>query len=167
MESLILTKYIHSDFTTYYALVKEDNVMRYVSGSGLSEEEAMNKFHSIIAINTKDTAIGYFKIFNIATEFIGDGKLEWSKEDNSILEIGYILKESFWGQGYGTQICKQLLALADTLYPNVDVIGIIDPDNIASKKLLEKYGFKTYFVGVEDDLPTEKLILKKNKTTAI
>jgi len=161
MESLTLTKYVQSDFNIYYSLVKEDNVMRYISGDGLSEEQAKNKFHSIIAVNAKNTAIGYFKVFNVAEDFIGDCKLEWTKEDDAVLEIGYILKEEFWGQGYGTMICAQLLTLADTLYPHTDIIGIIDPDNVASKKLLEKYGFESYFIGIEDDLPTEKLILNK------
>jgi len=77
------------------------------------------------------------------------------------LEIGYLLKEAFWGKGYGTMVCIKLLSLAEQRWPTEDVIGIIDPENMASKKLLEKFGFKRYFIGVEDDLPTEKLILKR------
>jgi len=162
MGSITIIKYIQSDFSTYYSLVKEDNVMRYISGKGLTIEEAMKKFDSIVKTNAEDAELGYFKIYNNVGEFIGDGKMEWHKQDRTKLEIGYILKEEFWGKGYGTMICAKLLSLVDETFPTVDIIGIVDPENVASKKLLEKFGFKSYFIGVEDDLPTEKLILKKN-----
>jgi ribosomal-protein-alanine N-acetyltransferase len=162
-ESITLSKYEQNDFPIYYSLVKEDNVMRYVSGKGLTVEEAGKKFASIMAINTENAEIGYFKIYNVAGDFIGDGKIEWNKHDNTKLEIGYILKEVFWGKGYGTMICSKLLSQIDEIFPTVDIVGIFDPENRASKKLLEKFGFKRYFLGVEDDLPTEKLILSKSK----
>ena len=92
-------------------------------------------------------------------DFMGDCKLEWYPPDRSKLEMGYILKEEFWGKGYGTQICQKLIALADTVAPGMEIIGIIDPDNTASKRLLEKFGFKSFFIGTENSLPTEKLQL--------
>ncbi len=161
IKSIEITKYVQSDFALYHSLVKEDNVMRYISGKGLNIEEARKKFESIMEINAAEPEIGYFKIHNNEGEFIGDSKMEWCKNDRSKLEIGYLLKEAFWGKGYGTMICMKLLSLAEKGWPTVDVIGIIDPENVASKKLLENFGFKRYFIGVEDDLPTEKLILKR------
>lgn len=136
--------------------------MRYITGKGLTPEEARKKFDSMIEVNTRDAKIGYFKVYNNAGDFIGDAKIEWDIQDNPELEIGYILKEVYWGKGYGTMICAKLISLAEELFSTVDIIGIIDPDNAASKRLLEKFGFKSYFIGVEDNLPTEKLILKKS-----
>lgn len=159
---IVLQKYIQRDFPEYYSLVNKDSVMRYVSGRGLTLKEAEEKFESIIKINKEEIEIGYFKIYNQHGQFIGDGKLEKYKRDSTQLEIGYLLKEEFWGQGYGTAICTQLLSLAEKIGPTTAVLGIIDPDNIASKKLLEKFGFKSIFVGIEDNLPTEKLILCRN-----
>ena len=160
--SISITKYKASDYETFYSVVKEDKLMQYISGKGLTEEEAKQKFNSVLEVNNEDRRMGYFKVYNSDGVFIGDGKLERCKKDRSKLEIGYILKEEFWGNGYGTMICTELLSLADKIAPTVDVIGIIDPDNIASRRLLEKFGFRSYFVGVEDNLPTEKLILARN-----
>ncbi len=137
--------------------------MRYITGKALTEEQAQAKFKSILAINHQEEKLGYFKIHNVTNVFIGDCKLERYKYDPSILEIGYILKKEYWGKGYGISICKKMLTLASASFPKQDIIGIIDPDNIASKKLLEKFGFESYFVGTEDDLPTEKLILKRTE----
>ena len=41
--------------------------------------------------------------------------------------------------------------------------GLIHPENKASKRLLEKFGFQSYFIGEENGIPTEKLLLQKGK----
>lgn len=92
---------------------------------------------------------------------MGHSKLEPHINDNSVIEIGYILKKENWRKGLGITICTKLLSLATKSYLNLDVIAIIVPKNLASRKLLEKFGFKSYSIGVEDDLPTEKLIFKR------
>jgi len=159
MNTIHLQRYTAADFTLFYSLVKEDNVMRYVSGQGLTTEQAQKKFDSILAVNAQDSIFGYFKIYDAEGTYMGDGKMEWNNRNRTQLEIGYILKEDYWGKGYGTQICMELLALAQKYAPTTAIIGIIDPANAASRRLLEKFGFTSFFVGVEDDLPTEKLIL--------
>lgn len=159
---IALQKFTEADFDIFYSLVKEDNVMRYITGKGLSWEAARKKFDSILSINREESEIGFFKVIDSDGVFLGEGKLERYPKDRSKLEVGYILKERFWGRGYGTLICAELLSLAERVGPTTDVVGIIDPGNKASKRLLEKFGFKSYFVGVEDNLPTEKLLLAKN-----
>lgn len=42
----------------------------------------------------------------------------------------------------------------------MDVIAIIDTENEASRKLLCKNGFESYFRGMEDGKFSEKFILK-------
>lgn len=160
--TIYLVKPKATEFDTYYSLVKNDTVMKYVSGKGLSQEEARKKFDTIIATNNENPDLGYFKVFNSDDIYIGDTKLAYYKYDHNLLEIGYILKEEFWGKGYGTAICKLLLNKAELIAPNLDLIGIIDPDNKASRNLLKKFGFKTYFIGIEDELPTEKLKLSRS-----
>ena len=156
-----LVKHHPGDFEIYYTLVKDDTVMKYVSGKGLTREEARKKFNTIINTNSENADLGYFKVYNSHDIYIGDAKLAYYEYDHNLLEIGYILKEEFWGKGYGTAICKLLLHKAAIIAPNVDLVGIIEPENTASRKLLEKFGFKGYFVGVEDGLPTEKLKLSR------
>ncbi|OJV54331.1 MAG: GNAT family N-acetyltransferase [Bacteroidetes bacterium 43-16] len=142
-------------------MVQQDDVMKYISGAGLTEVQARSKFRSMLELNREEDTLGCFMVYNEAGIFIGDGKLVSYKHDTSLLEIGYILKSTFWNRGYGTMICHKIITLADELLPGKDMVGLIDPDNIASKKLLEKFGFRSYFLGMEDDLPTEKLLLKR------
>lgn len=159
--TISLTRYSETDFDTYYSLVKRDDVMKYITEKGLTDEQAKTKFNSIMQINAAENPLGYFRVYNADGSCIGDCKLVRYKKDPSVLEIGYLLKSEFWRMGYGSLICRELLALADQTAPSTDIIGLIDPENTASKKLLEKHGFTSCFLGIEDGLSTEKLILRR------
>ena len=55
-------------------------------------------------------------------------------------EIGYVLKKKFRRQGIGTEILPVLLNYFRTLYPALPIRVSMKKDNIASRKLAEKYG---------------------------
>ncbi|NPE45619.1 GNAT family N-acetyltransferase [Sphingobacterium prati] len=159
--TLEFKKYMPEDFTLFKELVKDDVIMKYISGKGLTPEQAKKKFTSILDINA-DPLLGYFKVIDSASQlFLGDCKLVNYRKDPTVFEIGYLLKKEFWRKGLGTKICESLLAMAQDIDANKNVVGIIDPANIASKQLLTKFGFQSFFIGVEDDISTEKLILKR------
>lgn len=159
--TLELKKYTAEDFPLFRELTKDDEIMKYISGKGLTAEQAEKKFASILEINT-DPSLGYFKVMDSESQlFLGDCKLVNYKKDPTVFEIGYLLKKEFWRRGLGTKICESLLSTAKSIDANKDVIGIIDPDNTASRQLLTKFGFHSYFVGTEDEIATEKLILKR------
>ena len=162
--NLAMVKYIARDFAEYQELVGDPVVMRYIAADGLTAVQARAKFDAILNVNAAEAQLGYFKVLNAAGLYIGEAKLERYKEDLTMLEIGYILKQDYWGQGYGTAICRLLLEKASASYPTMDIIGLIDPGNSASKHLLTKFSFVSIFVGIVDELPTEKLILTKNKS---
>lgn len=165
-DRIAFRKYRPDDFEAYYSLVKSDQVMRYITGKGLSRTTAGITFDRFLETNRLDCRLGHFKVVDLEAGVpIGECKLVRYKKDESVFEIGYLLAEPFWKQGYGTLICEWLLALASATAPDKDVVGIIDPENTPSRRLLEKFGFVSFFTGVEDDLPTEKLILKRERNT--
>ena len=56
------------------------------------------------------------------------------------IEIGYVLKKSAWGKGFATEACKRLLKFAFEETPLKEVVATIDPENTASRRVLEKCG---------------------------
>ncbi|TDQ79344.1 GNAT family N-acetyltransferase [Sphingobacterium yanglingense] len=162
-KDITLVKYSSTDFENYKKLAFDEEIMSYSTGRKLSQEEAKSKFASLLTVNRLEANLGYYKINNGNGELIGDCKLIRYKYDHTILEIGYVLKKEYRGQGLGNQICQSILKLANDHHPTTDIIALIDPDNIASKKLLEKFSFKSFFNGTEYGLLTEKLILKMDK----
>ncbi len=84
--------------------------------------------------------IGHADLFTIDQEQMGD------------VEIGFILKKEFQGQGYGFEIALALKNYAYDLslhHPRVKrMVATAHPDNVPSWKILEKLGMQ--FVGQEE-----------------
>lgn len=53
-------KYEEGDFDTFFELVQRDEVMKYVTGKGLTEAEARAKFDSDLLVNKGHPSLGYF-----------------------------------------------------------------------------------------------------------
>lgn len=162
-KNLQLKKYVHEDWIAYHKLVSDDQTMQYITnnGRGLNEEQAEAKFKSILEINRQHPLTGYFQVCDLGSQqILGECKLVTPQENLGVFEIGYLVKPKFWRQGIGSAMCAHLLGLAGDLNPNMDVIGVIHPSNEASKLLLQKFGFRSYFTGAENGVPTEKMILR-------
>ena len=63
------------------------------------------------------------------------------KLPNCEVEIGYILKNSAWGNGYATEATERLLRFAFEETQLEEIVAIIDAENISSQRVLEKCGF--------------------------
>ena len=48
MKKIRFEKYKPTDFNNFFKLVQDDEVMKYISGKGLNEEQANHKFTSIL-----------------------------------------------------------------------------------------------------------------------
>jgi len=58
------------------------------------------------------------------------------------IEVGYFLKPSAWGQGYATEVCKRILQFAFQEASLNELVASVDANNLASKNVLEKSGFR-------------------------
>lgn len=61
---------------------------------------------------------------------------------DGILEVnlGYALRRDLWRRGFGAQACRAALAVAAGLGLD-EVVTVIDPANLASRRLAESLGF--------------------------
>ncbi len=60
------------------------------------------------------------------------------------IEIGYYLKHSAWGRGYATEASRRLLRFAFEDGGLHEVVATFDEDNLASRHVLEKVGFRDH-----------------------
>jgi RimJ/RimL family protein N-acetyltransferase len=73
-----------------------------------------------------------------ATTFIGRcGIHRWRGE----VELGYIVKPSFWGQGFGTEMATAVANHAFTALDLSNLVAFTRHDNHASRRVMEKVGF--------------------------
>ncbi len=73
--------------------------------------------------------IGLMIVFKTDDESIG-----------RVVRIGYMLAESAWGQGIGTELLRGFIDWCKTAKVS-SIIGGVERDNIASQRVMEKTGF--------------------------
>ena len=149
------------DFKYFLNLVSNEKIMVMNYGRVFSLEEAKKCYKRLLQNNKKNEGFGSFKVFEMDTNiFIGLGALEISG-DLTEAEVEYMLLPEYWGKGYGSEIVRELIKKAEETPSILQVIGIIDPNNIASKKILLNNGFvscKKY--EIDDGSPAELLSKK-------
>ena len=159
MYQLSYIKFEEEDFDLYLKIVSSDAVMKYVTGKAPTLEESKIRYNRILDVNKNQPLGGFFKVYERGN-LIGLAKLENYLKEEDTYEVGYLLMEDYWGMGYGTVVCKDLIQFARNNELASYVMALIHPENIASRRILTKNGLESYFVGVENEVPTEKLRLK-------
>lgn len=73
-------------------------------------------------------------------------------------EVLYLLGEDYWGKGYATEAALATVEYAFEVADLACLIGIVHPQNIASRRVLEKIGmlFKSreHYFGIDVDTYT-------------
>jgi [ribosomal protein S5]-alanine N-acetyltransferase len=73
---------------------------------------------------------------------VGHAGVFHSSERPDELEVGYILKPDFWGEGLATEMLRGVVDVALTVLGQQNLIANTMPENVASRRVLEKCGFK-------------------------
>lgn len=149
-----LRKMEEADYPAYATLVTDERVMRYITEHPLTETEAKRRFASIIEQQRHDR-LGSYLVYQDAT-WIGIGHVTRHTRQPFEAELGYMLLPEQWGHGYGSLLATRLLELA-TEHELTVVTATIDPNHLASRKILTNLGFHSTYVGPIDGLPGEIL----------
>lgn len=87
-------------------------------------------------------------------QFMGGTGLHRFDWEHRIVEIGYWLRKSVNGQGYATESTKALIKYSFDVLRAKKVVIVVSEGNDASRRVIEKSGFKfEYTVHDEDVLP--------------
>ncbi len=73
-------------------------------------------------------------------DLIGDAGLHPLGGRGPDIEVGYTLARSAWGRGYGTEAARALVEHAFAALDAPRVVAQVEPDNLASRHVLEKLG---------------------------
>ncbi|MER2175505.1 MAG: GNAT family N-acetyltransferase [Carnobacterium sp.] len=89
----------------------------------------------------------YFLVENKDTnEFIGiAGLIQTEIKSKDCTELAYIIKESYQGKGFGSEVARKLIRMAFYKFNLDRVIAQFVPTNMASKKVVETIGMKYKF----------------------
>jgi RimJ/RimL family protein N-acetyltransferase len=162
-ERLYYRKIIEADLPVYYKMAMNEDVMKYITGKALSIKETKARLITMTKTNELVTELGFYIVHEKRkNDFVGLGKLVFIKDGTA--EIGYSLLPVHWGKRYASEIAGSLITYARSIPYIKELIAVVNPENIASKKLLANYGFTWSETGFVNELPTEihQLNLKKS-----
>ncbi|PKH68255.1 GNAT family N-acetyltransferase [Flavobacterium sp. ALD4] len=157
-ERLILRAIVTSDAERMFLLDSNPNVHRYLGNNPVeSIEQSMNYIESL-QIQYIQNAIGrYAIILKETNEFIGWAGLKFIKEpENNHLnfyEIGYRLREEFWGKGYGYEAAKAWLHYGFIKMNLAIIYASAHIENVGSRRILEKIGLRLVSEYNHDSIP--------------
>ncbi len=125
------------DFAAFHEMQSDGDVMRYVTGSGLTDQE--NERQLFECIQKYGSPQNEFRVWaadmKMTQQFVGTCALVIN--DSGENEIGYRLLKRYWGQGLGKELAK---ALIDYCLCDRDLDRIVahaDIRNLASIRILE------------------------------
>lgn len=102
--------------------------------------------------NRTDTCVNYLVILAQSDEVIGRMYFHSKAELNGEVEIGYGMQEEYRNFGYATEAARAVIPVAFEVSGRDVLVAIVKPDNIPSRRVVEKLGFKKHGVRrVEDE----------------
>lgn len=137
-----LEKFSEIHFSEYFKLVSNIDVMAMITERAIPYNEACRDFKEILDDNARLLESGYYRIAdNKHGNFIGLAKLAPVSDQPLAAELGYMLLPEYWGRGIASRVVGLLVEQASKNPGISALIGIIDPSNLASRKILTNNGF--------------------------
>ncbi len=139
---MLLRRFTLDDAQSYHPLVSLPEVIRY---TGEQPQQSLDEARQILLTRPlRDYDVhGFGRMACIEKEtgrLVGFCGLKYL-EDLHEVDIGYRFLPETWGKGYATESCLTVLAQADKAAVE-KVIGLVEPENKASVRVLTKIGLR-------------------------
>ena len=157
-ERLCYKKLSTRDEDAMWEMVSSDIMMRYIPYTTEVNRDTWRKtFHREMAEGKR---YKFFYGFTWLDESAADQNILGlvilrPTEDGTLLEVGYWVREAFWGLGLATEVNNRMVSLAEDEL-NIDpkhLMATVMLGNYASRRVLEKSGFKMIGELMEDTGP--------------
>ena len=167
------------DVDTLFELYQDKELTRYTEPL-LEYEEELNKQRAYIDHMYRYFGYGMWLVFLKDTgELIGRAGLEHRQihasltqnkeldlskewESSTVIELGYLIKSNYQGQGIATEVCQAILQYAEAELEIEELNCFIEEGNIPSVKLAESLGFSYVSTIVEQDRKMLRFIRKSH-----
>jgi [ribosomal protein S5]-alanine N-acetyltransferase len=131
-----------NDFSDLHLLQSNSEVMTFIGSGVRSREEVLLGLRKAIN-HQKNHGFSLGSVFEKNThQFIGRAGLIYKdyNDKQPEVEVAYALLPEYWRQGYATELALNLIKWAHTALQITHLIGMVNPENFNSKKVLKKAG---------------------------
>lgn len=139
---LLLRPFTISDVASLHRILSQPNILKYFPNP---EAPSIERVQEIIENQLKhwdEHKLGWWAVIPIGgDELIGWNGLQYLPETDEV-EVGYLLSQDFWGQGFATEGAQAGLDFGFEQHELIEIIGLTHPDNTASQNVLKKCGMR-------------------------
>ena len=139
-ERLILRTWMDSDVAALERLYADEEVSRYLPGGKKTTAQAREWIDRAIEEQDRENFSLWPVVRKDDHRVIGLCGLH--RHDDGHVEIGWAFERGAWGQGFGTEAARAVLAYAHSVLKLKDVSAIVDPRNRASVALVNRLGLR-------------------------
>ena len=144
-ERLFLRPLDENDSEAVYAMRSDKDVMRYIR-EPQNRRETENWIR-LISSRWQAEKIGFCGIFEKKTGLFLGWCGVWRLKETDELEIGYAIGKDFWNRGYATEAARSFLQYAFETLKSDKITAVAEPENTASRRVMEKLGMKFVRIG--------------------
>ena len=140
-ERLLLRLIRDSDASVVCRALSDPEVVRYYGVRYKTPEAAADQMRWFEDLVSTGTGMWWAICESPNTECIGAAGLNNIETLNGQAEIGFWLIPEYWGRGFGTEAAKGVLDYAFSILQLRRVVALVEPENLASVRSLERAGF--------------------------
>jgi [ribosomal protein S5]-alanine N-acetyltransferase len=142
-ERLLLRPFVEDDAEEFFRFNNDPLVMRYTGNPLMgSVEEARAGLLSRPIADYRTHGYGRWAcVCKADGKLIGFAGLKFLPELNEV-DLGYRLLPAYWGKGLATEASVASLGYGFDRLGLRRIIGLVDPENVASVRVLEKVGMR-------------------------
>lgn len=154
---LIIRPYKQEDLMECFQLMQDKELFKYLDMEVMTLDKYKELFTWIIRCYNVSFDKDFKYSFNVSLKesgthigWCGIGGLCFN---HGIKSIYYLIGKDYWGNGYASEASKALLDYGFNVMNLEEIVAIVQPENIASKRVIEKMGMKYQYT--LNGLPTE------------
>ncbi len=137
---LILRPFAAEDAGPLHRILAQDQILRYFPRPDPPDRARVERLIDGQLQHWEEHGLGWW-----AVELAGSGELlGWCGlqhlPETGEVEVGYLLSQRHWGQGLATEAARASLRWGFETHGLRSIVGIVHPENAASRRVLEKAG---------------------------
>ncbi len=141
-DRLLLRESVVEDAPALFAMNAHPQVQRYTGEPPPESVEVMAKLIANYP-HYKDRGYGRLScVLKATSEVIGFCGLKKLPELGGAVDVGYRLRPESWGKGLATEAARACVEHGFEALKLARIIGLVDPENLASARVLEKVGMR-------------------------
>jgi len=148
-----LREFNEDDLDDLAAMVADEDQMKFYPRPKTKDEASAWISRNLVLY--RECGFGFWFIESLPTSsFLGYcGIRPLALQGASEIEIGWHIKKTFWNQGIATEAAAAVRNLAFRRFELSQLVAIIHPDHIASRRVAENIGMRDEQTAVLDDYP--------------